>query len=115
MVSLSLSYSPSLSLSFLFSLSLIVIFIRLSLVQLSAQLLSTIVQVSGISDKQTLLSVAHTHSSNVPFEAISWLNAVVCSSLKVTCVCWRKNTLATGSWDSTVKVILMTAGLLFFL
>ena len=46
----------------------------------------------------------HIHSYTYSVEFASAVNSTYCHHSSVTSLCWKGNTLATASWDSTVKV-----------
>ena len=49
-------------------------------------------------------SPLHTHSYTYSVDFASTVDSTYCHDSSVTSLCWKGNTLATASWDSTVKV-----------
>lgn len=46
----------------------------------------------------------YTNSYTYSTEYAAVVNSEYCHDSSVTCLSWRHGTMATGSWDSTVKV-----------
>lgn len=58
----------------------------------------------GYEDTNSLLSLSLSLSYTYSVECAAAIHSTYCHHSSVTSLCWRANTLATGSWDSTVKV-----------